>query len=568
MRMFKGLFASIKKAFIVFMVFYVILAAFSYSFSRNKPNINVDKFISEAQKPLYESIKKPEFETNQVAKVSLVFHRALICSFIGELCTDTPPTTDQFFKSSIIGKVTTLISLPYINPPASGTYWATDSLQKAGLLPSAYAAEGIGFASIKPLMNIWKIFRDIAYLVIVLILVAIGFMIMFRMKVNPQTVISVENALPKIVVTLLLITFSFPIAGFLVDIMYVLIVLAISILSSNNTFYDVAQTQNYFLQSDFKTLWEAIIPLPSSAQFLYGMPRFAYIGDSMMALLPTEINTWSRILLTLIGAIYGTKAISGIVEAGGIKTFLSNISIAGFGIGKITEPIFGVALILLIVYLVLMILIHGFGLILGFVISLAITGMLFNIFFMLLKSYIQITVSIVFSPIIILFEALPGKSTFSFWLKGLIGELLTFPVIITLLLVEKIMFLTMTYPGDFWNPPFLFQLNPGAFSVIFGMGLILITPDIVKLVKEGVGAKPLPFNIGLGTFFSGGGAVVGGGMGILQQFSTINLGTQAISQLTGRFMPGKPPVSGKDLENVPGAAQPIATGKVNPPSSG
>jgi hypothetical protein len=46
---------------------------------------------------------------------------------------------------------------------------------------------------------------------------------MFRVKISPQAVITVQSALPKVVITLILITFSYAIAGFLVDLMYVVI---------------------------------------------------------------------------------------------------------------------------------------------------------------------------------------------------------------------------------------------------------------------------------------------------------------------------------------------------------
>jgi len=50
-----------------------------------------------------------------------------------------------------------------------------------------------------------------------------AFMIMFRVRISPQTVITVQSALPKIIFTLILITFSYAIAGFLIDLMYVVI---------------------------------------------------------------------------------------------------------------------------------------------------------------------------------------------------------------------------------------------------------------------------------------------------------------------------------------------------------
>ena len=62
------------------------------------------------------------------------------------------------------------------------------------------------------------------------------------------------------------------------------------------------------------------------------------------------------------------------------------------------------------------------------------------------------------------------------------------------------------------------------------MGLIFITPDIVKFVKDALGIKPLPINIGLGTFLGGAGLAVGGGMSLLGQFSSLNMGLNAFGE--------------------------------------
>ena len=57
----------------------------------------------------------------------------------------------------------------------------------------------------------------------VIILIAAGFMIMFRVKINPQTVVSLQTMIPKLVITLLLVTFSYAIAGLVIDMIYVFI---------------------------------------------------------------------------------------------------------------------------------------------------------------------------------------------------------------------------------------------------------------------------------------------------------------------------------------------------------
>ncbi len=66
--------------------------------------------------------------------------------------------------------------------------------------------------------QVWLMFRNIAYVGFVLILVATGFMIMFRTKIGGQVAVTVMNSLPSILVGLVLVTFSFAIVGFAIDI--------------------------------------------------------------------------------------------------------------------------------------------------------------------------------------------------------------------------------------------------------------------------------------------------------------------------------------------------------------
>ena len=89
-----------------------------------------------------------------------------------------------------------------------------NSLKKDSLIfpTEAYAAGTTGDNLLgSVVLGIWTVTRNLAYVLFVLMLVVFGFMVMFRYKINPQTVITVQEALPRVVVNLLLITFSYPI---------------------------------------------------------------------------------------------------------------------------------------------------------------------------------------------------------------------------------------------------------------------------------------------------------------------------------------------------------------------
>jgi len=138
-----------------------------------------------------------------------------------------------------LGGLASLISTLCSIPPASGVEYLADLGKNFGITKPAYAQQGIGFKSFAPILEIWKIFRNLAYLAFVLIFIITGLAIMFRVKISPQAVITIESALPKIVVALIMVTFSYAIAGFLIDLIYVLIGIMVAIFKNNLPTYMV-----------------------------------------------------------------------------------------------------------------------------------------------------------------------------------------------------------------------------------------------------------------------------------------------------------------------------------------
>lgn len=122
------------------------------------------------------------------------------------------------------------ISYLVTQPPTSSVDYLADINQRLKLVPSAYAQDdSSGYQGLDGIMSLWKGFRNLAYAVYVLIFVIIGFMIMFRTKLNPQTAVTLQLALPKLIITLLLITFSYAIAGLIIDLTYFSIYLAVNL---------------------------------------------------------------------------------------------------------------------------------------------------------------------------------------------------------------------------------------------------------------------------------------------------------------------------------------------------
>jgi hypothetical protein len=140
------------------------------------------------------------------------------------------PNSPVSYNKSAIASISNAVVAMYANPPADLALWIRDTGQTLGFMPKQAYAQGIGFSGLSPLLPIWKAFRNIAYALLAVVMIVIGFMVMFRKKIDPKTVVTVQNALPKIVLTLILITFSYAIVGLMIDLMYLTIALTASIL--------------------------------------------------------------------------------------------------------------------------------------------------------------------------------------------------------------------------------------------------------------------------------------------------------------------------------------------------
>lgn len=522
-----------KKILLVIIVYGLVISLFGYFINKDKPKISDDP-IKKSRNEIYQIINDPELNKTKEGRLSIAIFRIAICKITGDACTKKDEDGEKNRKNSLIGVMSNLISTPFTNPPASGVYWAYSGLQSVGFIPKAYAAQGFGFTAIQPFAKIWIIFRNLSYMVIVILLISIGFMIMFRMKINPQTVISIENALPRLVITLLLITFSFPIAGFLIDLMYLLIALIISQYTTLNINL-LSTTNATSLLNDYATggFWN-IFPLNFN---LFD------IGNAMLNILPKDINNIVRTFFGFIGTIGFVKLMQfWYVRLGGaLRGVGVEAATFGFNLGNIPD----LAVLLIDVFIFVLSFNFMGPILISIIIFFTVLLLLFRVFFNLLTTYIQILLLIIFAPVILLIEAVPGKNAFSYWFKNLIVNILVFPLVVLLILTGYLISqINLDYGKEAWAPPFLYGIDPQAFATIVGLGIVLMIPDFIKMTKEMLGAKGLPLGLSLGTFFSGVGAAWSGtqmGIGTASSLTQMPfIGYKILQSKKGQKIFGKP----------------------------
>ena len=184
---------------------------------------------------------------------------AIACSIIpfpGENgCSNDPARLQLLMNNSAIGVATNTMAFLYSHPPAQTSVFVRDIGQTLGFLPKETHAQGIGFSGFSVILPLWKVFRNVAYGLMAIIMTIIGFMVMLRKKIDPKTVVTVQSALPRIVIALILVTFSYAIVGILVDLMYFVLLLGLRLLMSAAPNALGPDTASFYATGGWWNLW-------------------------------------------------------------------------------------------------------------------------------------------------------------------------------------------------------------------------------------------------------------------------------------------------------------------------
>lgn len=121
-----------------------------------------------------------------------------------------------YYEGGAVSKINSIASDLYQSKPASSYIYLADIGKNLNLIKPAYA-QGLGFTSFIPTLELWKTFRNVAYIFYTIIFSFVGLMIMFRKKIDPRTVVTFQEALPRIIISLILVTFSYAIGGLIID---------------------------------------------------------------------------------------------------------------------------------------------------------------------------------------------------------------------------------------------------------------------------------------------------------------------------------------------------------------
>lgn len=355
-----------------------------------------------------------------------------------------------------VGATSNLIASLYTNPPASSAYYLADLSQRLNLTQPAYA-QGIGFSGLTPLLPLWRAARNAAYIFFIFVFLVIGFAIMFRAKINPQTVVTIQSAIPKAVVALILVTFSYAIAGLMIDLMYVVGGISLAIVnptSATDTIFE-------FLKE------HGLMEGEENLNFLSFMTYF-----------------WSKThsVTKDIGSLFSPVGpLIKMIPEGTLKDVAESFP-GAFFISR--NPL------------------------IEFVLSIIMLFVFFKIFLGLILCYAKIIINIIIAPLTLMLGAIPGQNSFGGWLKNLAVNLLPFPAVISLIALAG----ELTKMGDganpLWAPPILRPPSLGldaaqtvAASYVgsfLALGILLLAARVPDIIKSMFEKKPFEYGTALG----------------------------------------------------------------------
>lgn len=383
-----------------------------------------------------------------------------------------------------------------IKPASTIDYvnYVANNLKQNKVISNAYAATpGYGFTALSPILPIWKSFRDISYILFSLAFVIYGFMIMFRIKIDSKTAASVQLALPKLIMTLLMITFSYAIVGFLVDLSTVAGGLLINILRLGSK-----PILNPDLTKFGVNMIGAVSGQTSTGAIL------SFLINSIVGVIISPIIVFTMIFFGSLGSIIGL--------------------IAGIAIAS---PLVGWA-----------------GMVIALIVMLTIGYAYFKLVTKLFSAFISVIVSLIFAPILLLGNVLPGSNAFSAWIMGLIANLSVFPIasfflvlayalmlqpifgMVSLLpsafsgiaipkIEESLGVMSMSALGPMWSPPMTVGFGnaniPGigdmSGSVVLGLigfGILLMASKYVDMVRDALKVPPFKYGSAIGEALKSG----------------------------------------------------------------
>ncbi|MBN2015591.1 hypothetical protein JW766_02055 [Candidatus Dojkabacteria bacterium] len=362
----------------------------------------------------------------------------------------------------------------------SAVAYVQDTLEDAHLVQPAYA-QASGYTMLNPILELWKKIRNVSLAIIVVVGLILAIMILFRVR-SGQGYVSVLNALPKMLVAILLIVFSYSIGGLMLD-LTTLGTKGVLAFFLDERFVNLDHVQNIneypatMLNSSGEIAQEGDAPVEGLADYnIFRLMSVLVSFDSWGHYDcdpsdPDPYMPWKDISGHPWQDQCGLQIRDIIATPTNVRMLDFGIKVTGSGIGE-----WGLTLIFNVFILMIV----------------------FKVFFALVGAFAQIILRVLIAPIQFMFVPIRGLETVTSWLKSVIAQVLVFPGTMLMLLIAALLGNYFGAP-PYWinndaidlfkDAPYMLthSVQPGGLNFLGRIIAIIIVsqiPNLPKLIEQ------------------------------------------------------------------------------------
>lgn len=330
----------------------------------------------------------------------------------------------------------------------SFTSYVDEVISHSGV--SKVQAQTTGYNMLRPVIKLWKVSRDIALTFIVIVGFIVSLLIIFGLK-QGQEFVTIMNAMPKFIVAVIMIIFSYSFAGLILDISTIGIKASLSVISSKNILNPlVTNVQSTYPRSIF-TPSGSLVQLDNPDPTTSGSPQDkADWNIWRLASIFSNFKDWGTRTCDSSdpddqpgGDNYIDDSLGCRLRVQDILAQPTNLSIMNAIIGLTNDKTAGT--------------VAQFGI--DFIFQVFILTIVIKIFFSLIGAFAQLFLRTISAPIEFLFIPIQGYGAIEKWIKSMLAQSLIFPITFIIFIIAAVI-------GNYTGAPFYIDgsITPSAIS--------------------------------------------------------------------------------------------------------
>lgn len=335
----------------------------------------------------------------------------------------------------------------------------------------AGAAFGYGFCGFQSIFELWLLMRDMAYAILTLAFIFLGLGVMLRFKVDPRTVMTLQNRIPKVIIVIIMITFTYPIVGFMGDLMWVTTYTGVNMITARSegdvcVEIAVGGTSVEEVRKIAEGIPQQLVNQPVSfADTLFSTDCGGFLDNSsgLLGMSNRTSDAFGGLIMNIVSNLFGVR---------------DEDLDCGIIFGSAKDCLYGFFLWLI-------------SIVVKIVIVVALITALFRLWFQLIKAFVRILINTIISPIIVVLGVIPGnKFGVERFFRTVGADYIIFPLSAWVLILGRVFVDAVPEtpsPESVFVPPLVGNTNIASFSTLLGFGAVMIAPTIGPQIKEKLG---------------------------------------------------------------------------------